>query len=156
MLSRIAAEAHAWCKANDWSDKEQNAVIYFGAHAEDAQNWAYPDCTPEFIGSMANAIFIGTYQRVRLVTPFIHSLKSTIVHDGWMLDVPYHLTWSCYAGGEVHCGECPTCIARKEAFTKGNIPDPTVYANTPIDMPHIGQAHDATADVPSDPDEIPF
>jgi len=101
--------------------------IYFGAHAEDAANWAYPDCTPEFIGSMANAIYVGTYHRVRLHTPIMWMQKASIIKLGIELDAPLHLTWSCYKGGEKHCGSCPTCYSRKQGFEKAGISDPTPY-----------------------------
>jgi len=132
MLSLIAAYAHHWVSDiagyRQGDDEQISAQIWFGAHAEDAANWAYPDCTPEFVGAMANAIFIGTYQTVRLVTPFIHSTKDEIVRRGVKLGIDYSLTWSCYHGGEIHCGECPTCIARKESFAKNHMQDPTQYA----------------------------
>ena len=101
--------------------------IYFGAHAEDAQNWAYPDCTPEFIGAMANAVYIGTYHQVRLVTPLEWLTKDQIIVMGSALRVPFKLTWSCYAGGELHCGTCPTCRARHQGFEKAGFVDPTRY-----------------------------
>jgi 7-cyano-7-deazaguanine synthase len=103
-------------------------TLYFGAHAEDAKNWAYPDCTPEFIGSMGNAIYIGSYQTVRLCAPFVHLTKASIIKEGTLLGVPYENTWSCYAGGIKHCGTCPTCRARKDAFSIAGIVDPTAYA----------------------------
>jgi len=102
-------------------------TIYFGAHAEDAQNWAYPDCTPEFIGAMANAIYVGSYNTVRLVAPFMYDMKVDIVETGIDLDVPYELTWSCYKGEELHCGVCPTCRSRKKAFYEARVEDPTIY-----------------------------
>lgn len=102
--------------------------IYFGAHAEDAFNWAYPDCTPEFIGAMSNAIYIGSYQTIRLVTPFAYSSKADIIRTGERLGTPYELTWSCYKGEDLHCGTCPTCRARKQAFAATGVVDPTEYA----------------------------
>lgn len=102
--------------------------LYFGAHAEDAQNWAYPDCTPEFIGAMANAIYIGTYREVRLHTPLEWLDKAAIIRLGQELGVDWSLTWSCYAGGEHHCGVCPTCRARRRGFEDAGVKDPTVYA----------------------------
>jgi 7-cyano-7-deazaguanine synthase len=126
LLSRITSIAQAWIMKGDLD--ERTATVWFGAHAEDAHNWAYPDCTPEFIGAMANAIYIGTYHKVRLVAPFVHSTKSQIITEGYDLKVPYDMTWSCYKGEEKHCGECPTCIARKEAFIKADVYDPTEYA----------------------------
>ncbi len=94
LLSTVASIAQA----------EEADAIYFGAHAEDAQNWAYPDCTPEFIGSMANAIFIGTYQKTRLLTPLMWMMKRDIIHLGMELNLPFELTWSCLAKGtKVRC-----------------------------------------------------
>lgn len=109
------------------ADPEAEAVFY-GAHAEDAQNWAYPDCTPEFIAGMSTAIFIGTYMKIRLHTPYMWYRKDQIVSEGAELGVHYDLTWSCYEGREKHCGVCPTCRARKEAFERAGIVDPTIYA----------------------------
>jgi 7-cyano-7-deazaguanine synthase len=104
--------------------------IYFGAHSEDAQNWAYPDCTPEFIGSMANAIYVGTYFSVRLHTPIQWLMKHEIVTLGDKLGVPFENTWSCYKGETYHCGTCPTCRSRREAFEIAGIHDPTEYSDT--------------------------
>jgi len=144
MLAALTAHAQKYVMGqisedqvfNDLEDKEYSTAkakdlvgIYFGAHAEDAHNWAYPDCTPEFVGAMANAIYIGTYFTVRLFTPFLSSSKADIVTTGKKLGVPYELTWSCYKGDEVHCGECPTCRARKESFRAAGVDDPTIYAD---------------------------
>ncbi|RYG62672.1 7-cyano-7-deazaguanine synthase, partial [bacterium] len=48
--------------------------------------------------------------------------------QGHKLGVDFSQTWSCYEGGEIHCGQCGTCVERKEAFADANVPDPTVYA----------------------------
>ena len=124
MLSLLAGVAQAWVMH---APDQREATVWFGAHAEDAHNWAYPDCTPEFIGAMANAIYIGTYHKVRLIAPFQHMSKSEIVKIGKRLGVPYHLTFSCYRGGPLHCGTCPTCLARKAAFADADVSDPTEY-----------------------------
>ena len=105
--------------------------IYFGNHAEDSLNWAYPDCTPEFAGAMANAIYVGTYHGVRLHTPLQWLTKAGIIALGEKLKVNWSKTWSCYAGGENHCGTCPTCRARWQAFTDAMVYDPTVYDKEP-------------------------
>lgn len=117
MLSAIASVAQA----------EDYDLIYYGAHAEDAFNWAYPDCTPEFNGAMANAIYVGTYHKTRLLTPLQWMKKYEIVLAGERLTLPFDLTWSCYNGGELHCGECATCQARKQAFVDARVQDPTAY-----------------------------
>jgi 7-cyano-7-deazaguanine synthase len=133
MLSMITAYAHKWCVLNQAEEGApiREAVVVIGAHAEDAHNWAYPDCTPEFLGAMANAIFIATYRQVRLVAPLMHMRKYEIVELGHKLDAPFELTWSCYAGGDKHCGACPTCYARRGAFNFAGIADPTEYAVNP-------------------------
>lgn len=102
-------------------------TVYFGAHAEDAHNWAYPDCTPEFIGAMANAMYIGTYYKVRLVTPLEWMMKKDIVKKGTELLVPYDITHSCYEGMHPACGKCPTCVERLAAFEANGLTDPIPY-----------------------------
>jgi 7-cyano-7-deazaguanine synthase len=101
--------------------------VYFGAHSEDAHNWAYPDCTPEFIGAMANAIYVGTYSTVRLITPLQWLTKADIIVWANELGVPFDMTRSCYSEDEMHCGTCPTCQARRAAFAETGIHDPTRY-----------------------------
>lgn len=126
--SQIAGDRDRALKANDSSlEGLPEWALYFGAHAEDAQRWAYPDCTPEFIGGMANAIFIGTYQQLRLHTPLEWCGKADVIRLGERLNVDWSLTWSCYAGGEAHCGTCPTCRARRAGFVEAEVADPTVY-----------------------------
>ncbi|KAH0533925.1 hypothetical protein GP486_008951 [Trichoglossum hirsutum] len=107
---------------------EGAAGIYFGAHSEDAAGWAYPDCTPEFIGAMANAIYIGSYRTIRLYTPLQWLMKKDIVELGFDLGVPFEDTWSCYKGEALQCGVCPTCRSRREAFEAIGEEDPTEYA----------------------------
>jgi 7-cyano-7-deazaguanine synthase len=110
-------------------DYDRDVVIFWGAHADDAAGDAYPDCSVEFIGAMANTIFTGTYRKVRVVAPFATMFKSEIVRMGYSLNAPYELSYSCYAGGDLHCGECATCRARKEAFERAGVKDPTIYEN---------------------------
>lgn len=104
-------------------------LVYFGAHADDAHNYAYPDCTPEFIGAMANAISVGTYYKIRLKSPLMWMTKSEIVKLGKSLEVPLASTYSCYEGFEYHCGLCSTCISRKVAFEQSGVFDPTTYSH---------------------------
>jgi len=103
--------------------------VYFGAHSEDAAGWAYPDCTPEFIGSMASAIYVGTYHKVRLLTPLQWMDKKGVIKLGLELGAPYQLTWSCYDGKEVACGVCPTCRSRRDAFRACGTEDRILYAD---------------------------
>lgn len=129
MLSIVAATAQGWVMAQEKAGVlNAYATIYCGVHADDGAHWAYPDCTPEFIGGMANAIHIGTYQKVRLRAPLLNMSKAAVVRDGTRLKAPLEMTWSCYKGGALHCGTCPTCRSRKEAFKLNDLADPTSYA----------------------------
>lgn len=111
------------------TDQMRDTVaVYFGAHADDAANFAYPDCVPEFTGAMASAIWIGSYFTTRLMVPLQWMTKDEIVAKGAKLGVDFADTWSCYVGDEWHCGTCPTCRSRREAFICAGIKDPTVYA----------------------------
>lgn len=136
MLSAAAAHVMgARSREAQWLDVNEEMpewALYFGAHAEDARAWAYPDCTPEFIGAMANAIYVGTYRGVRLHTPLEWLDKSGIIRLGESLNVDWRCTWSCYAGGEKHCGVCPTCRARRDGFIAAGVEDPTEYAAVPV------------------------
>ena len=100
--------------------------LVIAAHAGD--HAIYPDCREDFMKSMGDAIRLGTYAKVEIVRPFIAMTKADIVRRGHELSVDFAQTWSCYVGGETHCGECGTCVERREAFTLAGIPDPTCYA----------------------------
>ena len=69
------------------------------------------------------------YANVRLYTPFVHIPKSAIVTEGAQHNTPFAETWSCYKGGEKHCGRCGTCVERREAFHIAGVADPTEYAD---------------------------
>lgn len=98
--------------------------IYLGAHADDAAGEAYADCSPAFTNAMNEAISIGTYGKVHLKAPLVNLNKAGVVKLGLELGTPYHLTWSCYNGGERPCGKCGTCIDRRKAFEANNMTDP--------------------------------
>lgn len=87
----------------------------------------YPDCRPEFIGAMDRAIANGTYEDVRIDAPYTNITKADIAKIGKCLGIDYSETWSCYKGGERHCGKCGTCIERKEAMALAGIDDRTEY-----------------------------
>lgn len=87
----------------------------------------YPDCRPEFIEAMDRAIANGTYEDVRIDAPYTNITKADIAKIGKRLGIDYSETWSCYKGGERHCGKCGTCIERKEAMALAGIDDRTEY-----------------------------
>ena len=85
---------------------------------------AYADCSAKFIASMSAAVRIGTYEKIRLIAPFLCQKKADVVKVGLELGVPYHLTWSCYERGDIPCGKCATCIDRAKAFELNGVKDP--------------------------------
>ncbi len=101
-------------------------VIFYGAHSDDAAGNAYPDCSQEFNDSMNRAIWIGSGNQLRIEAPFVDKTKADVVAEGLRLNAPYHLTWSCYEGGDMPCGLCGTCRDRAEAFEKNGISDPAL------------------------------
>lgn len=107
-------------------------AMHQGDHA------VYPDCRPEFVGMMNDAIRLATigFGQPELITPFLNKTKADIVRLGHRLGVPWEETWSCYEGGSgwdgtgprpMHCGTCGTCVERKEAFEIAKVADPTHY-----------------------------
>ncbi len=120
MLSMAASFADGFYEGNEPIE------LYIGVHADDAAIHAYPDCSDEFVAAIDHAIAIGTYNRVRVVAPFVNSNKAQVVSIGMKLRVPYELTWSCYDDGEVPCGKCATCLDRAAAFAANNVSDPAL------------------------------
>ena len=87
----------------------------------------YPDCRPEFISAMDSETNAGTYVGVRVIAPYTNITKGDIARIGKKLGIDYAETWSCYKGGEKHCGKCGTCVERKEALAYAGIEDTTEY-----------------------------
>lgn len=101
------------------------AAVHGGDH------FIYPDCRPGFIRAfetMQNHALEG-YSTISLYAPFLEKTKADIVAQGAKLGVDFGNTWSCYKGGEIHCGRCGTCVERREAFNIAGVNDPTVYAD---------------------------
>ena len=87
----------------------------------------YPDCRNEFICAMDAATKAGTYANVRVAAPYTNISKTDIARKGKELGIDYSETWSCYKGGEKHCGRCATCVERREALSQAGIVDTTPY-----------------------------
>ena len=87
----------------------------------------YPDCRPEFVAAMSEAARTGTFPGITLLCPFTSLTKGQIAARGRELGIDYSETWSCYKGGERHCGRCGTCVERREALAEAGISDPTEY-----------------------------
>lgn len=99
------------------------AAVHGGDH------FIYPDCRPGFVDAFE------TMQRhslegmgeIRFYAPFVHKTKADIAVEGLKLGIDFRDTWSCYKGGEHHCGRCGTCVERREAFHLAGGTDPTLY-----------------------------
>lgn len=115
MISMAAAFADGLYK--------DDVELYIGVHSDDAGD-AYPDCSAHFISAMSAAVRIGTYEKIRLIAPFLCQKKSDVVKAGLELGTPYHLTRSCYERGDKPCGQCATCIDRAKAFELNGVKDP--------------------------------
>ncbi len=102
-----------------------SAAFHGGDH------FIYPDCRPPFVTAFETMqkFALEGLSDIALLTPFLHKTKAEIVSEGERLSVPFAQTWSCYKGGDVHCGRCGTCVERQEAFALAGVPDPTSYAD---------------------------
>jgi 7-cyano-7-deazaguanine synthase len=108
---------------------EEAALVACAVHAGD--HYVYPDCRPDFINAFdqmqKKAVEGFGMPNLCLYAPFIYKTKAEVVEIGGGLSVPYEESWSCYEGGEVHCGLCGTCNERNEAFELAGVRDPTEY-----------------------------
>ena len=101
--------------------------VLIANHAGD--HTIYPDCRPSFINFMNKASQEGTFVNINILAPYTNITKSDIARIGKKLGLDYSETWSCYKGGEKHCGKCGTCMERKEALREAGIEDNTEYEN---------------------------
>jgi len=87
----------------------------------------YPDCTPAFVNAFNETAKAGTFEGIGLLSPYTNMTKGQIAARGKTLGIDYSETWSCYRGGEKHCGRCGTCVERREALAEADISDSTIY-----------------------------
>jgi 7-cyano-7-deazaguanine synthase len=110
-----------------WSEVLHAPRIYVGAVEEDSSG--YPDCREEFFQAFQKAANLGTRPetQIEIRTPLIHMTKAEIVKKGVGLSAPLHLSWSCYQGEDLACGQCDSCLLRLKGFREAGIPDPIPY-----------------------------
>jgi len=113
--------------ATGWAVSTGASSVSYAAHSGD--HAIYPDCREEFADAMSNVMEIAGWDKVSLNRPFSSFTKADIVKLGDELGVPFEKTWSCYKGGQIHCGVCGTCVERREAFELAGVADPTIYDN---------------------------
>ncbi|MEQ8785387.1 MAG: 7-cyano-7-deazaguanine synthase QueC [Pirellulaceae bacterium] len=108
-----------------WAVSLKYDHVAYGAHSGD--HAIYPDCRPEFVDAMDRAAGLCDWHPLSILRPFVHLDKGDIARRGDELGVPFDITWTCYKGGQRHCGKCGACQERREAFAKHSLPDPTDY-----------------------------
>lgn len=106
-------------------------AVVVGVHSGD--HAVYPDCREEFIGLQEATLHVANEGFIKpnfqLVAPFLNMTKAEIASLGDQLVVPWHMTWTCYKGGDIHCGRCSTCVERLEAFHLAGVADETEYGD---------------------------
>jgi len=109
------------------------SLVYLGANVVDYSG--YPDCRPEFLTAFEEVARLGTRAGVEgkgiaIRAPLLSLSKADIIQLGASLDVPFHLTHSCYDPlvSGLACGRCDSCLIRREGFRAAGISDPTEYA----------------------------
>jgi 7-cyano-7-deazaguanine synthase len=120
--------------AASYAESRGARAVYMGANAIDYSG--YPDCRPQYLRALERAIALGTRagtegHPIRLRAPLIRKTKAQIVRLALRLGVPLELTWSCYLGGPVACGECDSCLLRLKGFREARATDPILYARGP-------------------------
>ncbi len=99
--------------------------VLLGSHSGD--HHIYPDCRPQFNTAFAKAVDIGTDEKVKIRFPFSNMDKRDIGDLGRTLGLDFGKTWTCYKGGEFHCGTCGACDERKHALRYDQGLDVTKY-----------------------------
>jgi protein ExsB len=107
------------------AESHQLPFVMMANHGGD--HTIYPDCRPEFVAAISKAAQTGTFVGVKILAPYTNITKSDIARHGKELGIDYNETWSCYKGGDKHCGKCGTCCERREALHDAGIEDTTVY-----------------------------
>ena len=129
MRSTVVPFRHGIMLATDAGLAESRGLsaVMLANHSGDHS--IYPDCRPEFIDAMAHAIAAGTYEAIELRAPYTNLTKAQIAMLGRDLGIDYSTTYSCYKGGEHHCGVCGTCRERRESLAEAGIQDTTIYVD---------------------------
>jgi len=109
--------------AVSWAEVVGAKTLYIGANYEDSPG--YPDCRPSYYEAFNKLISEGTKAHdIKIITPVINLKKKEIVQRGLELNVPFHLSWSCYKNSDNPCGVCDSCAIRARGFKEANVNDP--------------------------------
>lgn len=108
------------------AEAKEAEAIYLGINAVDYSG--YPDCRPEYLEAYQHLATLSSKAGLagkapKLVAPLVKDSKVDIVQRALHLDVPIHLTWSCYQGEQHPCGLCDSCRIRDRALIEAGKPD---------------------------------
>ncbi len=117
-----------------WAEVLPAQQIFIGVNALDYSG--YPDCRPEYINAFEKMANLATKAGmegnipIKIRAPLSYMTKAQIIKKGIELGVDYSLTHSCYdpTPTGLACGQCDTCILRKNGFQQAGIKDPAKYA----------------------------
>ena len=83
---------------------------------------AYPSASQTFLDQFrALAQTLGAFD---IATPLIALSKPEIIQRGVELGIDYRHTYSCLLGYDKHCGVCPQCLHRRNAFNSAGVSEP--------------------------------
>jgi len=124
--SIFLVSALAFAESEFLKNKERYDVIIGLKNEGEAH---YKDTTEKFVKKIQElseeATNDGGYE---IKAPLIKLDKTEVIKLGEKLKVPFELTYSCYIGGEKHCGKCLNCMLRKKGFYWAGVEDPTNFS----------------------------
>lgn len=95
--------------------------IIIGANKEEGKT--FKDNSKEFIKNCNKLLETSANKKIEVEAPLINMNKEEIIKYGLKSEVPLEYIYSCYKGGEKHCGKCESCLHLKTALKKNNAKD---------------------------------
>lgn len=102
-------------------------IIIVGWNFEEGAT--FPDNSKEYLNEFNELINVGSPENIKIEAPGIDLNKEEIVALGVKVGAPMELSYSCYKGGNKHCGVCESCMRRKRAFENLGVKDLSEYEN---------------------------
>ena len=104
---------------------------FVGSSGVLSHNSSFQDNSVEFYNELQRALNYGAKSRPRLDMPVGNYMKHHIVRKGLEIGAPLHLSYSCYMGDDVACGQCGPCYLRLKAFLMNDAVEVQPYASYP-------------------------
>ena len=102
-------------------------IIIGGWNGEEGST--FPDNSKKYMEKFNVLIDVGSPDKIKIEAPAIDLNKEEIIELGVKVGAPMELSYSCYKGGDKHCGVCESCMRRRRAFENLNVKDLTEYEN---------------------------